>query len=362
MKPRALQVLAAAALLAALGWPLVVRPPVAATPSPAAVSAAAKPTLKVRSTANLKLDGWNGPADKGLRAILKAMEAGERISLTKAEIDAYLARHGRDGTSLLVASRLADDLALLREAVKADPAEPLGHLELALRSDDPVEKKAAVEAFRALQPDNPLGNYLGAQSAFAAGDYTKAAQDLLASLDQGALQGHGLRLLDATAAAFVEAGYEPAGALVAGLSASVGANLAQIRLGLGLSKDLRGLQDEFVKAADFDAVEPTLRVGLDLGRRLQDPKAMVVEQLTGVSIEAGFLRQLDPVTLVDGGLSAGERLRQLEARSAEFRQLTDAAVAFSKQATDEDVGRYFEILRREGELAAVRWAKERVGK
>lgn len=362
MKPRALQALAAVALLAALGWPLVVRPPVAATPSPTAVSAAAKPALKVRSTANLKLAGWNGPADKGLRAILKAMEAGERISLTKAEIDAYLARHGRDATSLLVASRLADDLALLREAVKADPAEPLGHLELALRSDEPAEKKAAVEAFRALQPDNPLGNYLGAQSAFAAGNYTKAAQDLLASLDQGALQGHGLRLLDATAAAFVEAGYEPAGALVAGLSASVGANLAQIRLGLGLSKDLRGLQDEFVKAADFDAVEPTLRVGLDLGRRLQDPKAMVVEQLTGVGIEAGFLRQLDPVTLVDGGLSAGERLGQLEARSAEFRELTDAAVAFSKQATDEDVGRYFEILRRDGELAAVRWAKERVGK
>ena len=59
------------------------------------------------------------------------------MSGRSAEVDAYLARHGRDATSLLVASRLADDLALLREAVKADPAEPLGHLELALRSDDP---------------------------------------------------------------------------------------------------------------------------------------------------------------------------------------------------------------------------------
>lgn len=363
MKPRTLQALATAALVASLGWALVGRKPNPAAPRAAAAAEPSAPTaIKVRSSANLKLPGWSGPADKGLRAILKAMEAGERIRLTKAELDAYLARHGRDATSLLVASRLADDLSLLREAVKADPTDPLGHLELALRSDDPAEKKAAVEAFRARQPDNPLGNYLGAQAAFAAGDYPKAAQELLASMDQGALRGHGLRLLDATAAAYVEAGYEPTGALVAGLSASVGANLAQIRLGLGLSKDLRGMQDEFVKAADFDAVEPTLRVGLDLGRRLQDPKVMVVEQLTGVSIEAGFLRQLDPVTLVDGGLSAGERLAQLEAQSAEFRELTEAAVAFSKQATDEDVGRYFEILRRDGELAAVRWAKERVGK
>ena len=221
---------------------------------------------------------------------------------------------------------------------------------------------AAIEAFRALQPDNPLGNYLGAQAAFAAGDYAKAAQDLLHSMDQGVLRNQSLRLLEATGEAYAEAGYEPTAALIAGLGKSVGVTLEQSRLSVAIKAGLQTMQDEFVKAADFDAVEPTLRVGLDLGRRLQDPKAMVVEQLTGLGIEAGFLRQLDPVTLVDGGLRAGERLGQLEAQSAEFRELTDAAVTFSKQATDEDVGRYFEILRRDGELAAVRWAKERVGK
>ena len=114
MKPRTLQVLATAVLVASLGWSLVGRKP--AVPPAAATGPAesAKPAAKVRSSANLKLPGWSGPADKGLRAILKAMEAGERIRPTKAEIDAYLARHGRDATSLLVASRLADDLALLR--------------------------------------------------------------------------------------------------------------------------------------------------------------------------------------------------------------------------------------------------------
>lgn len=79
------------------------------------------------------------------------------------------------------------------------------------------------------------------------------------------------------------------------------------------------MQDEFVKAADFDAVEPTLLVGLDLGRRLQEPKAMIVEQLTGMAVEAAFLRQLDPVTLVDGGVSAGERLALLAAQSTELK-------------------------------------------
>lgn len=156
------------ALLAALGWTLVERKPVAMrTDHPTAT--ADKPAIKVRSAANLKLTGWNGPADKGFRAVLKAMESGQHARLTPAEIDAYLARHGRDAPSLVVASRLTDDLTLLREAIKAAPGDALGHLELALRSEDPVEKKAAVEAFRALQPDNPLGNYLGAQSAFAAG-------------------------------------------------------------------------------------------------------------------------------------------------------------------------------------------------
>ena len=45
-----------------------------------------------------------------------AMEAGERVRLTKEEVEAYLQRHGRDATSLIVASRLTGDLALLREA------------------------------------------------------------------------------------------------------------------------------------------------------------------------------------------------------------------------------------------------------
>ena len=361
MKPRTLQGLTTVALLAALGWTLVERKPVAMrTDHPTAT--ADKPAIKVRSAANLKLTGWNGPADKGFRAVLKAMESGQHARLTPAEIDAYLARHGRDAPSLVVASRLTDDLTLLREAIKAAPGDALGHLELALRSEDPVEKKAAVEAFRALQPDNPLVNYLGAQSAFAAGDYTKAAQDLLQSMDQGALQNHSLSLLDGTTDAYVESGYEPTGALIAGLAQAVNVNLAQSRLGLGLSKDLRGLQDEFVKAADFDAVEPTLLVGLDLGRRLQEPKAMIVEQLTGMAVEAAFLRQLDPVTLVDGGVSAGERLALLAAQSTELQGLTQSVLEFSKQATADDFERYFAIFRRDGELAAVRWAKERLGK
>jgi hypothetical protein len=361
MKPRTLQVLATAALVASLGWSLVGRKP--AVPPAAATGPAesAKPAAKVRSSANLKLPGWSGPADKGPHSVLRAMEAGQKIDLTKAELEAYLARHGRDALSLLVASRLADDLALLREAVQTDPGEAMAQLELALRSDNPAEKKAAIEAFRALQPDNPLGNYLGAQAAFAAGDYAKAAQDLLHSMDQGVLRNQSLRLLEATGEAYAEAGYEPTAALIAGLGKSVGVTLEQSRLSVAIKAGLQTMQDEFVKAADFDAVEPTLLVGIDLGQRLQDPKAMMIEQLTGISVESGFLRQLDPVTLV-GGVSAGERLTQLEARSAEFMDLTKAMAGFARQAADEDLSRYFEIFRRDGELAAARWAKERVGK
>jgi hypothetical protein len=89
---------------------------------------------------------------------------------------------------------------------------------------------------------------------------------------------------------------------------------------------------------------------------------MIVEQLTGMAVEADFLRQLDPVTLVDGGVSAGERLALLAAQSTELQGLTQSVLEFSKQATADDFARYFEIFRRDGELAAVRWARERVGK
>jgi len=72
MKPRTLQVLATAALVASLGWTLVGRKPNPTAPrAAAAAEPSAPPAIKVRSAANLKLPGWSGPADKGLRAILK---------------------------------------------------------------------------------------------------------------------------------------------------------------------------------------------------------------------------------------------------------------------------------------------------
>ena len=74
MNPRTLQVLATAALVASLGWSLVGRKPSPVAPRAAAAAVpTAPPAIKVRSSAKLRLPGWNGPADKGLRAILKAM-------------------------------------------------------------------------------------------------------------------------------------------------------------------------------------------------------------------------------------------------------------------------------------------------
>jgi hypothetical protein len=68
--------------------------------------------------------------------------AGNGIEvLTREQIDRYLSSRGRDAQSLIMASRMADDLSLLREAAERFPGDPRVQLELGLRGESSAERR-----------------------------------------------------------------------------------------------------------------------------------------------------------------------------------------------------------------------------
>ena len=319
---------------------------------PAEVAAKAEPAIKLRSAADI-IPQLKGPP-KRTGITIKDMLEGKVPKLNQLEVEAFLKNHGRSTTNLLAASRLLNDLSFAREAAKADPTNPAAQLELALRGETPEEKSAAVTAFRAAAPDNSLGDYLAARQAFASGDAGAAGAALIQSLDNPLYADYNQKIVSGSEQAFLDAGYEPTAATAAAMfSLSIG---MQVQTVMNVSDNLKQLQDEFIRTADFDAAEPTVIIGVTLGQRLQEQSPYLIDQLTGIVIEKKFLEQLDPLTQAGpGGQTAGERLDALDARLLEIRTLAPAFGEMLATADAATQSQYLAKVKADGELAAMRW-------
>lgn len=291
---------------------------------------------------------------KAMAEMLAAFAKDGAPKLTRAQVEAYVDDQGRDARSLIVAARLTGDIAYLEEAAISQPGDPLVLLEVALNpAVAPEDRRAALDLHRAVDPDNSLGDYLGAHLSFSQGDYAGAAQGLLASLEHGALTDHADQIMAGAEQAYLSAGLDPLAAQFTAMATLSRPTLTPLR---EVSQHLDSLKDEFIKANDIDAAEPAVLVGIDLGQKLQGQAPYLVDQLVGMSIERSFLEQLDPLTPVGaGGQTAVERLAQLEVQK---NDLSVTAAAFGNRATTMDAAtatEYFRRLRRDGELSAMKW-------
>jgi hypothetical protein len=328
-------------------WELLRRPAEAVLP-PA-------PALRPRSAAEIIPKLQDPPKRAGVT--IKEIFAGKVPQLNQLEVEAFLKNQGRTPANLLAASRLLKDLSLVREAIKADPENPAAQLELALRGETPEEKSAALAAFREIAPQNSLGDFLAAHQAFQSGDAAAAGEALLKSLDNPLYADYGQQIIDSSEQAFLYAGYEPEAASV---SAMFSLTVERFQPMMKVSDNLKSLQEEFIRTADFDAAEPTVVIGLTLGQRMQDQGPYLIDQLSGIAVERKFLDQLDPATAAGpGGQTAGERLATLDAKLLEIKGLASRFTPAFASADPATQSQYLAKMKAEGELAAMRWLVEK---
>lgn len=328
-------------------WELLRKPaPVVAT----------TPAIKPRSAADL-IPQLEAPPKKRPAVTFKDIREGKIPQLSQSEVDAFLKSEGRTTRNLLAAARILKDLKYAREAAILDPKDPLPQLELALRGETPEERAAAIAGFRAAAPDNSLGDYLAAHQAFASGDAGAAGEALLKSLDNPIYADYGQQVIDGSEQAYLHAGYD---AESASISAMLSFTVGQLSPLVRLSDDLKSLQTEFIRSADFDAAEPTVVIGLTLGQRMQDQGPYLIDQLTGIAIEKQFLDVLDPDTRAGpDGQTAGERLKAIEDKMLEIKDLAGRWAPALSSADAATQARYFAMMKTDGELAAMRWLVNR---
>ncbi|MGA0134457.1 MAG: hypothetical protein ACO3ND_08905 [Opitutales bacterium] len=293
-------------------------------------------------------------AEVPFEQVLDDLRTGKLPQLSREQVESYLVAKDRSTASLVCAFRLTKDLAYLREAVGADAANPAAQLELALRGETAEERSAALEAFRLLKPDNPMGDYLAAQRDMAAGDYGRAAAALFDSIEKGPLADYGKEAMAGVEDAYLHAGYDPLAAKVASFTALEAAHvvkLAEVGRGTGT------LLNAFIAQNDLAAAVPTFEAGRALGQRLQGDGQLLINQLAGISVERSFVEQLDPLTVIDAsGLTAGERLVTLQDSQNEIRDLSKDAGAIVTLPR-QDLEAYFEVVSSKGELEALRWLR-----
>jgi hypothetical protein len=322
---------------------------------PAEVAAKPSSGIKPRSAADIIPQLKDPPKRTGVT--IKDIIAGKVPKLNPLEVEAFLKNQGRTTVNLLAASRLLKDLSYAREAAKLDPKDPAAQLELALRGETPAEKSAALAAFREAAPGNSLGDYLAAHQAFASGDIGAAGAALIQSLDNPLYADYAQKIVAGSEQAFLDAGYGPQPAAVSAMLSIEWAQGQPIR---EASESLIQLQTELIRMADFDAVEPTVIIGLTLGQRLQEQGPYMIDRLLGISIERRFLQQLDPLTPAGpGGQAAGERLETLQTDLLEIGSLASAFPEKFDSADDATQSQYIAKLKADGELAAMRWLVER---
>lgn len=275
--------------------------------------------------------------------------------LTREQLRDYLEQNGRDAASLIVASRLSQDSAYLFEAAAQFPEDPLVQLEVALSPDATLaDKRFALDAFRNVSPDNALGDYLSAHLAFAEGNYAEAANGLIDSVDHGTLADFSEQILAGTELAYRSTGMDEMTAQLAAMASLTRPTLTPLR---EVSQQLDGLKDEFIKTADFDAAEPAVIIGLNLGQKIQTSAPFLIDQLVGITIEQGFLEQLDPLTQAGpNGQTAEERLATLEQDRQTIKAQTQAFTEVAPRMNAATTKEYFGRMRRDGELAAMKWA------
>ena len=280
--------------------------------------------------------------------------------LTLAQLEDYLRQHHRDAQSLLAASRLTQDLGVLREAAHRYPEDPQVHFQLALRSDNPAEKQHAIEELSRTDPTNALGPYLAASQAFAAGDSSEAVRQLTTAAERATINAYDQASMQADEQAYLAAGFKPLEAKTAAVFGHATDHDQQLNV---LYEQMLSLGDSYDKVGDPSSSLAVAEQGIDLARKMQSaPGQPASGELIGISTEKRFLEKLDPASvLTDDNITVKQRWDQLAARRDLIQSTMRGVDMADPSITPLMMNQYLERLKLEGEVQARQWLRNQLG-
>ena len=288
-----------------------------------------------------------------------SVRPSESSRIPKSNAEAYAALRGQSAICLVALSRATGDPSWLQRAIAEHPEDPRVQLERWHVAKTPEEKALAVAALQAAAPNNPLGHYLASHEAFKSKDLGAVANLLVDASFVNDFSNYTTEVLSETEAAFRASGLNESDALMAAFSVSVSFSTETAASLSQLGNDIGGLQHVFVEMGYWDEADFLLERSLTLGEQLQG-SGLIIDNLVGIALQKKLLTSFDPETIIDwNGTTASERLQQLETDLSDIKSVSSNGVDTIRSLDAEGLIEYKNILRSDGELAAMRWLKER---
>lgn len=368
MNPRTLTLLAVGLMLS-VAWLVMTRRPAATVglvrqvADPAPTGNVTTHDLRLPRLPAPRLARNSGPTESATEApaanpIAKLLSGGG-LKLTAEQAEVYLQQNKRSAEALLAAARTTGNFGFVREAAEKFPNDSRVQLDLALRGETPEEKRKALDAFRQLARDNPLGDFLSALDHFKSGRTDDGVKDLLQANGKNRLQDYTLDHAQSAEEAFLSAGYGALESKAAGTFGVVLPHMAPLR---ELATQMAELQKQYTQAGDTASAQAVGQMGLNLGWQLEGQSGrMLIGELVGMAIEKKFLAAQSPdAPFGTEGRTVRDRIVEMESHRQSIRELTPMTDLLPR-LPEREVIIYFDRMKLNGELDALRWLKSKHG-
>ena len=285
---------------------------------------------------------------------------GEYPAVPSDFLDRWFASGRTNPLDLLAARYAGQNGDLFRLALTNFPNDPRVLLAGDQFNEGPEAQRNRLNRLKAADPDNAMVDYLSASSHLKEGRIGEALIDLVAASGKRRFDDYSRDSNLAVEELYSAAGFSPVEAKAFGTS---GTRLPHLTALNGLSKELAKMQQDYITAGNLEGAEDLARMGVQLGQRLSSSGGphYIVEELTGMTIEAQVLRSLPPdghYDFVSGTIA--ERLAQLNQRRAGIKAFSSRDFeGWLRQASDSEIVSYFDRVKVFGEAEALTWLTSR---
>lgn len=283
----------------------------------------------------------------------------ESLSYLSRELaEAFLARNNTNAESLLAAFKVTQHIGYLRAAATNFPSDPAVLLRVAAHDAFPENRRAWLDQFAAVDPDNALPWYLSARDHLNNHDIESAVRDL----DRAAgkpFRDYVTEQIIALENIYLDAGRSPAEAKMLGMAAVELPHLSQL---VETSNQLAALARQSQQAGDAIAAGALSGHGVAIARNLNTIQegGNLLGQIVAVVAERRILTELDPSRdypwLAE---PLPERIATLNDLEFSIRDSSQFFSRWVSQATEAEVIHYFDRLEFYGEEAALDWLRGR---
>jgi hypothetical protein len=248
----------------------------------------------------------------------------------------------------------------LRQAATTFPDNPaVLFMALTLGALPDEDRRAWLERFKAVAPDNGLPFYLSARAYLKAGDTENALNELQAGTQVSNVNDYGPERMQAHEELYLQEGRSAAEAKTV---AGCGLLLPHLKALRELSDDLVVLQQQYAAAGQATEAEAAARYGVLMSRQLSNGTGgdCLICQKVGLEIEQKVLMNLPSDSTYDwlGGTPA-QRSSELDQQLASLDEARTRSDRLLAQASDAELVAYFDRFKLYGEAAALRWLEQR---